>query len=74
MEANEAKASARETQKLLVKAKEEILSMEKEHREHEVEKKNWREKYHLIKSSLEDKVYASCCLYVIALAFRLLYF
>ena len=56
IEANEAKASARESQKLLAKAKNEIIALENEGKEHEVEKQSWREKYLAVKSSLEDKV------------------
>ena len=56
VEANEAKASARESQRLLAKAKDELSLMERDGKEMESENNHWRTKYHTLKSTLDTKV------------------
>ena len=60
VEANEAKASARESQRLLAKVKEELSLVEKDGKEMETEISHWRAKYQTLKSTLQSKV-SHCC-------------
>nr|CAB3229879.1 centrosomal protein of 128 kDa-like [Phallusia mammillata] len=55
MEANEAKAATREAQKLLAKAKEELNLLGEEASRLDDDNRKMREKYHIVKSSYENK-------------------
>ncbi|CAK8678249.1 unnamed protein product [Clavelina lepadiformis] len=55
MEMNETKATNRESQKLLHKAKDELNIMESETNRLEAEIKTWKEKYKIVKSTYENK-------------------